>query len=762
MADHERTRPNGSAAAAGNDSPGAPQSPAAALVAEGNALGKHGRLAEAMDRYKAAIQQDPQYADAHFNLGNLSYRVGDFAAALRSYQTAVSIRPQFADGHLGQANALVALGRTDDAVESYRRALAIAPNHPGAHLNLGVLAMSQGRPQEAAASLRRASALRPDNAAAHRLLGAVLSSLGELDAAETSLRRAHVLEPGSPEILYDLAMLLQYRGRYAESVLLLSRALERAPDWPTKVAFASCAARTRFSADDPRIRAALTTAISEAWAQPQDLCQSALSLILLDDRIAGCVRRANDAWPVRLPRSRLFDAGALAALSADALLQALLDAAPVTSIPLERFLTGARHALLELASSEQLADPADVAALSFYAALTRQCFINEFVFDCTESERLTVELCRTRLLALLEANATVPPLLLLAVAAYCPLQLLPGAERLLAIDQPDGVDEVVRQQIREPLQEQALHQRVKRLTPITDPTSEAVRDQYQQNPYPRWVRMHLREQPMAFNTELRYAVPLAQFAPLPDDTAPEVLIAGCGTGRDAIFAARRYRGARVLAIDLSVDSIAYAMRKTQELGLSNVEYAQADVLKLGQLARTFDIIESVGVLHHLADPFAGWRILLSRLRPGGFMRVGLYSQIARRPVMRAREFIAARGYASTTDDIRRFRQDAVAAETSEEVKLLSRSHAFYSLSDCRDLAFHVQEQQLTLAQVETFLREHGLAFIGFELEMSVLNRYRAGFGEDPTCTNLRNWARFEAENPDTFTGMYRFWIQRRA
>jgi len=46
--------------------------------------------------------------------------------------------------------------------------------------------------------------------------------------------------------------------------------------------------------------------------------------------------------------------------------------------------------------------------------------------------------------------------------------------------------------------------------------------------------------------------------------------------------------------------------------------------------------------------------------------------------------------------------------------------------------------------------------------MSVLNRYRAGFGEDPTCTNLRTWARFEAENPDTFTGMYRFWIQRRA
>ena len=222
----------------------------------------------------------------------------------------------------------------------------------------------------------------------------------------------------------------------------------------------------------------------------------------------------------------------------------------------------------------------------------------------------------------------------------------------------------------------------------------------------------------------------------------------------------RFRGVRVLAIDLSLSSISYARRKTQELGITNIEYAQADILKLGDVARTFDIIASVGVLHHLADPFNGWRILLSRLRPGGFMDLGFYSELARRHVVKVREFIAARGYASTPDDIRRFRQDLAARDASVELQWLSKSPDFYSTSECRDLLFHVQEHRLTLGQIESFLSEFGLHFIGFELDPRVLHQYRARFTDDPSGTNLRNWARFEADNPDTFAAMYRFWIQK--
>ena len=120
----------------------------------------------------------------------------------------------------------------------------------------------------------------------------------------------------------------------------------------------------------------------------------------------------------------------------------------------------------------------------------------------------------------------------------------------------------------------------------------------------------------------------------------DILIAGCGTGRHSIGVAQQFERSKVLAIDLSAASLGYAKARTGALGVTNIDYAQADILQLGSIGRTFDMIQSAGVLHHLADPWAGWRVLLSLLRPGGVMFVALYSETARRDVVAARAFIA--------------------------------------------------------------------------------------------------------------------------
>ena len=767
-----------------------------ALIDEGNALEEQGRVTEAMTRYDAAVQADPrcarahlnrgnvllasdridearaayesaiacdpQYAAAHFNLGNLNCRTGECERALHNYQTAVGIKPDFANAFVAMGNVLDSLGRTSEAITSYERALALNPADAGVHFNLGLLAATQGRDEQAADSLRAAIDIQPDYEAAHHALGKVLSSLGQLAAAESSFRRALSLAPESDETLYNLAMVLIARNEAPQGVGLTIQQLERAPTWKIKMAFASCIARTEFVTDDGAVRAALTIAIAEPWGVPYQLCRPALSLIKLNPNIAGWVRIVNESWPARLPKSALFGADGLATLAADALLHAVLEAAPVSTVEFERFLTAARHTLLETASSEQPPDRSDIAALPFYAALARQCFINEYIFDCDEGEQEAAAACRAKVLALLDAKAAVPPLLLLAVAAYFPLYGLPEPGRLLAADQPAPAEAVLRQQVREPLEEQALRAGIECLTPITDSVSEKVRDQYEQNPYPRWVKLPRNYPALHFNAELRRTLPLAPFTRLQDDIRPEMLIAGCGTGSQPILALQRFRGIRVLAVDLSLNSIGYAMRKTQELGIPNIEFAQADILRLGELTRTFDIVASTGVLHHLADPFLGWRILLSRLRPGGFMHLGFYSQLARRYVTKAREFIAARGYGSTADDIRRVRREIFAGDAGGELQWLSKLPDFYSTSECRDLIFHVQEHCLTLEQIESFLSESQLDFLGFELDTRVVQQYRSRFPHDPAAINLRNWARLEAENPDMFIGMYQFWVQKRA
>ena len=119
------------------------------------------------------------------------------------------------------------------------------------------------------------------------------------------------------------------------------------------------------------------------------------------------------------------------------------------------------------------------------------------------------------------------------------------------------------------------------------------------------------------------------------------------------------------------------------------------------------------------------------------MFLGFYSELARRHVVKAREIIAARGYPAPPDDIRRFRQDLASGTRSLSCKVLSQSRTFFSTSECRDLLFHVQEHRLTLSQIESFLADCGLKFIGFELDRSVLHQYRIALYRRPV---LRQFA----------------------
>jgi SAM-dependent methyltransferase len=247
-------------------------------------------------------------------------------------------------------------------------------------------------------------------------------------------------------------------------------------------------------------------------------------------------------------------------------------------------------------------------------------------------------------------------------------------------------------------------------------------------------------------------------APLRDDdaAAPDILIAGCGTGQQSVTTAQRFPDARVLAIDLSLASLAYAKRKSAGL---QIEYAQADILALETLGRSFDMIEASGVLHHLADPMQGWTTLLGLLKPGGFMHLGLYSALARTGIAAARQIIAERGYAATAQDIRAARQEFISAQEPRFATILS-SPDFYSIGACRDLLFHVQEHRLTLPQIDAFLTQHRLSFLGFELGATALARYRARFPDEAAMTDLTKWHLFETDHPDTFAGMYQFWVQK--
>ena len=755
----------------------------------GNVLKDLGRLSDAAVSYEHVIALKPS-AEAHYNLANVLAQIRRLDDAVTHYRRALALKPDMVGAHNNLANALAAHGRADEALGHFQRALeldpklveacvnlgttllqqgkleaatlqferalAINPDFPDAHANLGNVFLAQGRLDEAAERYRRALALKPELVEAHNNLGIVLSAQGAYEEASRQFQLALARNPDFVEAYNGLARAFLSVGQSENALGALRRALAVAETQETKALFVQCVKALTRPPDADDFRSLVVRALSEPWGRPGELASAAAWLVKQDRALGPYIRRLVDAWPRRLSADELRED--FPGIRDDRLLRALMEAACVADVELERLLTVMRSALLESASAPgAISTLASAEALNFCCALARQCFLNEHVFSSTEDEIRKAQQLRDELAATIAAGAAVSELQLAVVGSYFPLHSLPGAEMLPPRTWSDAVASMLVQQVQEPAQERQLRPSIPALTVIEDEVSQLVRQQYEENPYPRWGNAEPPAQPLIFDQYLRRRMPAAVFRHL-DKSQIDVLIAGCGTGQHAIETAQRFAGSDVLAVDLSLSSLSYAKRKTQALGGLRIEYGQADILKLASLGRTFDLIESSGVLHHLADPFAGWRVLLSLLRPGGFMAVGLYSEIARAEIVATRAFIAERGYAPTPEGIRRCRQDLF--DDGARFKSVIASGDFFSTSNCRDLLFHVQEHRLTIPRIARFVADNGLAFVGFELDHFVVQSYRTRFPEDKAMTDLAAWDAFEREHPGTFVGMYQFWVQK--
>jgi SAM-dependent methyltransferase/tetratricopeptide (TPR) repeat protein len=568
---------------------------------------------------------------------------------------------------------------------------------------------ADGRTGQAQALCRQILEREPDHARSANLLGIISHAAGRHNAAVKLLRKAVALDGHDPTYHFNLA-----------------RAHEALGAWDSATAHFTQA-----------IVLGLDNVETEIKGSPA---------------VAACLRRLSEAWPRRLTLAELFGPAGVAAVARDPLLASALRSRPLCDSGLERLLTAVRFALLR--SVTETAEPGvDDRTLGFFCGLAQQCFLNEYVFAVGDEETAQARRLHDALVAKVTAGAEISQLSLAALAAYFPLHATPIALPLLDRSWPDAVTSLLALQIREPLEEAQDRASIPAVTAIDDAVSLEVRQQYEENPYPRWNAASTV--PGTIEDYFRRRLPSASFRSL-GKTALDILVAGCGTGSHSVETGQRYPESRVLAIDLSVPSLAYARRKTRELGLSNIEYAQGDILKLGSLGRSFDLIESVGVLHHLADPLAGWRVLLSLLRPGGLMLIGLYSELARRQVTAARTFIAEKGYRPTVQDIRACRQELLVRGQAPGLGFAD----FFTVSGCRDLLFNVMEHRLSIPEIKAFLDQHGLAFLGFDVRSQIREQFQRRFPDPAAATDLDRWHEFEVGHPRTFAGMYMFWVQR--
>ena len=297
------------------------------------------------------------------------------------------------------------------------------------------------------------------------------------------------------------------------------------------------------------------------------------------------------------------------------LLLKLMSVCPLPDLDLENLFSELRASLL-LSISDLTGSPGE---LKFQSALALQCFTNEYIYNQSEHEDEALAALEVAAKQALSNGDQPSPQSILCLASYRPLNQYEWSSSLRITNE---IEDVFTRQVVEPNQEAQFKTVLPVLGDITDEVSSKVRDQYEVSPYPRWVNLGLRLKPAPISKVVE-EIKLKLFDDkIKDIQSPNILIAGCGTGQHSIGTAARFKGSKVLAIDLSLSSLSYAKRKTEELGIQNIDYMQADILDLGKLGRQFDIVESAGVLHHMDDPLAGWRVLTDCLKPGGLMKIG--------------------------------------------------------------------------------------------------------------------------------------------
>ena len=676
------------------------------------------KLNVAQDLYNQILKIDPGHVSTLNNLGVIFRELGELQKAKSCYEKAIEINPNYTDAHNNLGGVFKELGEHQKAKSYFEKAIEINPDHINAHFNLGVIFKELGEIQKAKSCYEKTIEINPNYINAHNNLGVVFKELGEYQKAKGCYEKAIEIDPNNINLTNNLSFLLREFIFYAET-----------------------------ETDQADLKKLYLFLFKKNNIKHTSIIHGAKSLLFSSNDQNQLLEVINSG--------SLLSGKILQKILKDELFHLMLQKSLIIDVFLEKLLTKLRCELLFIL--DDLNKNILKENFDFIISLAEQSWLNEYVYIQSEKEINYINKLKNKV----ENSIEVDELEITILGCYTPLNASKIITEKLFNYKSTNIlfKDLINIQIKEPLKEIELSKSIKSFGIIDDLVSKKVREQYEENPYPRWRYIYKRPQ-TSFLKEIEQELRPNKIIYNNKFNNPNVLIAGCGTGSHSIQATK-YQNASILAVDLSKSSLAYAKRKTEELSLKNIEYLHADILQLKKLNKKFDIIESSGVLVCMKNPIAGLKVLVDILEPHGFLKLGLYSEIARRHVVNARDLIKKQKLKNTNEDIKNFRQDILNKRVDPLIQNVTNYLDFYSTSNVRDLLFHVQEHRFTLPEISKILKDLNLEFLGFlNSDPYIKEKYLKYFPEDKKNISLDNWHQFEINNPDIFLGMYQFWVRK--
>lgn len=626
--------------------------------------------------------------------------------------------------------------------------LEVDPQNVDALQLLAQIMSETSRHMDAIAVLEAGLSLNPYHSMFHSTMGKILNELGRREEANAAYTEALKSDVKNQDALLWLGGYHSERGEWAETVAFLRNFLQNDPD-NQEIRQLFCNALQFFVIPlfQENYKSILTQSLQDEGVDARHILAT-WALYCRADPLHSVLQDLEKykKYPEFVEN---IDTKSLEKSLQDPFLVRGIEKLNPYSLENEILYTNLRRYFLQLVTDGKGQDV--LPFQSFLWALSMQCWANEYAFYITDEEKeQSAKLKENLESGQGEPNALLSQLYLLS-CYQSPLSLS-NIDKIVGHPSKKRARELftfAKKQINDHREEERIKPSIKQCTKISDDISKMVQDMYEENPYPRWDSVSTATQNITTEEEI------------------DILSAGCGTGQQSVSYVCQYPNANFLSVDLSLSSLAYAIRQTKDLKIKNLTFEQGDILELDKLERRYDQIFCTGVLHHMDKPEDGLAALKNILKPDGMMLLAFYSELARAPVVGARNFIKEHGYQSDPDGIREFRHDVMLLNQEEDTPDFARdilgSRDFYRLSECRDLVFHVQEHRYTIPQLLEMLDRQGLEFLEFKIgNKDLLSHFQERFPDENDIRDPMKWHEYEQDHPHIFSSMYVFTVRHRA
>ena len=158
-------------------------------------------LIKAKQLFEKAVKIQPDYAEAHHNLGQSYKELGDVDKAIKCFQRAIKIQPKILASHNNLGIIQKELGKNDEAIECFQNAIEIQPEFATSHNNLGIVYITIKQYENAIKCFEKAIKINKQFTMAHYNLGKVYKELKNytkaikcFEEANSTRSRAEILE----------------------------------------------------------------------------------------------------------------------------------------------------------------------------------------------------------------------------------------------------------------------------------------------------------------------------------------------------------------------------------------------------------------------------------------------------------------------------------------------------------------------------------------------------------------------------------------